>query len=506
MKSIYWAVAGLLMASCAFSFGTRADAGQNEDRASETRSAAAPEAGVQEYRLGIRDRVRVQVFEWRPSRDEIYSWNALNQIYTVDPSGRIAMPLVGVVPAAGYTTEELGTIISRQLMRKLKLATPPDATVEVTDFRPIYVSGAVERAGEYPYTAGMDVLQGVSLGGGLFRNSAVGSLRLEREFITTVGTYQGLEQDRQRLLARKARLDAELSGADRIAFPNDLMNVSAQWAIEFTASVMSKERSVFDLRRRANETQIVALDQLQTSLEQEVQTLNLRIASQQNQIDLLKSELSGIKQLTDKGLATQPRLLGLQRNLAELEGEKLRIESDRTRAEQEVSRTKISRIEYQNKRDNETTVELQATESRLQQIGQELSVNRRLLVETKSQAVASPLHLVSTSSAQPGEAAAASQPKVHYTISRQLRGSTIDIDATESTLLQPGDTIKVDMTMPATTDSDGLALDAMLRFQAPLSPPAATAAPASAGSEAAPALVPDHAQLEPVGNAPVNRN
>ena len=78
------------------------------------------------------------------------------------------MPLVGVVPAAGYTTEELGTVISRQLMHKLNLATKPDTTVEVTDFRPIYVTGAVEKTGEYPFTAGMNVLQAVSLGGGLF--------------------------------------------------------------------------------------------------------------------------------------------------------------------------------------------------------------------------------------------------------------------------------------------------------------------------------------------------
>ena len=111
-------------------------------------------------------------------------------------------------------------------------------------------------------------------------NSAAAGLRLEREFVSTVGIFQGLKQERQRLLARKARLDAELSNSDRIAFPDELQSVSAPWAIEFTSSVMSNEQSVFDLRRRANDTQRVALDQLQASLEQEVQTLDLRVASQ----------------------------------------------------------------------------------------------------------------------------------------------------------------------------------------------------------------------------------
>lgn len=496
LGAVEWCIVALFAVGLIFPIGTKvyadpqADVGMLDAHA----AAAAANMSTSDYRLGVRDKVRVQVFEWRPSRDEVYSWTALNQIYTVDPAGKISMPLVGVVPAAGYTTEELSTIISRQLMHRLSLATQPDTTVEVTDFRPIYVTGAVERAGQYPFTAGMSVLQGVSLGGGLFRNSALSGLRLEREFVSTVGTYQGLEQERQRLLARKARLDAELSGADRIAFPADLQTVSAPWAIEFTSSVMSKEQSVFDLRRRANDTQILALNQLQDSLEQEVQTLDKRIAAQQQQIDLMRSEFQGIKQLSDKGLATQPRILGLQRNLVELESEKLRIESDRTRAQQEVGRTKISRIEYQNKRDNDLTVELQTTEARLQQIGQEMQVNQRLLAETKSQAVASPLHLVSATSGDQG-ADKAIEPKVHYTIARQVRGGVIDIDATENTLLQPGDTIKVDMTMPGASGG-GMALDAMLRSEMPTQQAPATTTKVM--DTVQPSLAPDHASLEPV--------
>jgi protein involved in polysaccharide export with SLBB domain len=495
LNRMEWAIIGLFAVGLVCPLGTIVYA----DPQPESAKAAAPGNGPAlstDYRLSVRDRVRVQVFEWRPSRDEVFSWNALNQIYTVDPAGKISMPLVGAVPAAGYTTEELGTIVSRQLMRRLSLATQPDTTVEVTDFRPIYVTGAVERSGEYPYTAGMNVLQGLSLGGGLFRNSAAGTLRLEREFVSTVGSYQGLEQERQRLIARKARLDAELSGADRIAFPGELQKVSAPWAIEFTSSVMSKEQSVFDLRRRANETQLVALDQLQASLEQEVATLDQRILTQQKQVDLLKDELANYKVLSDKGLATQPRLLGLQRNLAELEGEKLRIESDRTRAMQEVSRTKISRIEYQNKRDNDATVELQTSEARLQQIGQELTVNRRLLAETKSQAVASPLHLVSMGNVTPtGATAEPLTPKIRYTISRQMRGGAVEIEANENTLLEPGDTIKVDMTMPASGDNDGAALDAMLRSNTPAQQPIQASAPAG---QVPVAPAPDHAYLEPV--------
>ncbi|MBS0231913.1 MAG: polysaccharide biosynthesis/export family protein [Proteobacteria bacterium] len=427
-----------------FPDGTTVYADSRSENAGPAASATLPE-----YRLNVRDKIRVQVFEWRPSQDEVYTWTALNQIYSIDPAGRISLPLVGSVPAIGYTTSELALIVSRQLAKRLNLATLPDTTIEVTDFRPIYVTGAVEKTGEYNYTAGMSVLQGVSLAGGLFRNSSVGGLRLEREWVTTVGNYQGLVRERQRLLAHKARLDAELAQADRIAFPAELQSVSEPQAIEFTASVMSKEQRVFELRKNANDTQLVALNQLQDSLQSEVDGLTKRIATAQTQIDLLNSELSGIQTLTDKGLATQPRLLGLKRNLAELEGQKLAIESDRTRAQQEVSRTKLSKIEYENKRENDLTVELQTTEARLQQIDQETEVDERLLAETKSQVVASPLRL--TSATEGKGTADQDEPTVHYTIARQVGENTVDIEATEKTVLQPGDTIKVEMTLPATT-------------------------------------------------------
>jgi protein involved in polysaccharide export with SLBB domain len=412
-------------------------------------------ATLPEYRLNVRDRLRIQVFEWRPSRDEVFTWTALNQIYTIDPAGKISLPLVGSVSAVGYTTNELETIVSRQLAKRLHLAALPDTSIEVTDFRPIYVTGAVEKSGEYPYTAGMTVLQGLSLGGGLYKNPAAGGLRLQREWLTTAGSYQAIHQERLRLLAHKARLDAELASADRIAFPRELISTREPGIIEYTASVMNKEQNVFDLRQKANETQLIALNQLQDSLEREVATLDKRIETQNKQIELTQNELNGLQDLNSKGLVTQPRLLGLKRNLVELQGEKLRIESERTRAQQEVSRTKLSKIEYQNKRDNDLTVELQTTETRLQDISQQAQVDQRLLAETRSQVAKSPFQLASISNRDSSGTTKNNGAKIHYTIARQVGDHVIEIDATEETLLQPGDTIKVEVSMPAVANTFG---------------------------------------------------
>ena len=52
------------------------------------------------YRLGAGDKISVKVLEWRPSIDQIYAWEALNVKYTIGPSGQLALPLVGEIPAA----------------------------------------------------------------------------------------------------------------------------------------------------------------------------------------------------------------------------------------------------------------------------------------------------------------------------------------------------------------------------------------------------------------------
>lgn len=414
--------------------------------------AATPDA----YRLGVSDKVRIQVFEWRPARDELFTWTALNQEYAVDPSGSLYLPLIGQVAASGYTTAELGMLISHKLANQLNLGAVPHTTVEVTKFRPIFVTGHVEKSGEYPFSPGMTVLQSISLSGGLYKGGGASGLRLEREFLTVAGEYDRLMQERERLIVRKARLEAELAFADRIAFPADLRMTRRPYKVEFTASLMAKEQNVFELRNKAYETQVTALTQLQNFLDNETETLGKRLESHQKQIDLMNAELGGIKHLTDKGLATQPRLLGMQRNLAQLEGEKLRIESERTRIQQEISRVVLSKIELDNRRANDLTIELQQTEARLEQVVQEAAVSEKLLIETRAQAATSPLRFVAST----GEGAGRDgKPEIAYTIVRQVKDGVIELDGTEATRLQPGDTIKVSMTMPDTEFMGGFGLE-----------------------------------------------
>ena len=84
----------------------------------------------------------------------------------VKPDGGITFPLAGEINASGMTTAEL----TQALVTKLKRFIPnPNVTVSVLQSvsNKIYVIGKVNRPGEFIATNYMDVLQALTMAGGL---------------------------------------------------------------------------------------------------------------------------------------------------------------------------------------------------------------------------------------------------------------------------------------------------------------------------------------------------
>ena len=129
--------------------------------------AGSSSANPKGYVLGPQDKLRVKVYEWRASRDSIFAWDALNDVYTVGPDGSVSLPLIGEIKAAGFTTQEVAVFVGESLMRSIGLARPPAAAVEIVQFRPIYVVGKVSQSGEFAYRPGLTVLKALGLAGGL---------------------------------------------------------------------------------------------------------------------------------------------------------------------------------------------------------------------------------------------------------------------------------------------------------------------------------------------------
>ena len=94
----------------------------------------------------------------------VYGQEELSGEFTIDPSGHIAVPLIRDVKAAGLTVRQLEDNITDQLQPKY--VKDPKVSVQVVEYRSVYILGEVRTPGKYPYVPNMTVLQAVAVAGG----------------------------------------------------------------------------------------------------------------------------------------------------------------------------------------------------------------------------------------------------------------------------------------------------------------------------------------------------
>jgi protein involved in polysaccharide export with SLBB domain len=389
-----------------------------------------------EYLLGPQDRIRLKVLEWRASRDEVFEWSALNAEYSIGAGGQLSLPIIGEVVAGGKTPKELATAIGVGLKEHVGFIEAKHIGVEVVQYRPFYVYGIIERPGEYSFRPGLTVLQAVTIAGGASRLGEAGSVRLAREIIATKGDINLLRMELASGLARKARLLAELDELSDVQKPEHPDSRVEDSTLDDSLYL---EGLLFHSRKDGFEAQVGVLGQLQASLEQESTSLSAQLVVHDKQIQLLNEELQAVATLYSKQLTTAPRKLALERNAAQLQGERIRLETSIARANQEVRKTELSLLELKSRRLNEITSDLRQTQSKLEETTRRLATAEGLFYE--SEVVA----------ARTMSLNAPEQTKPLYTLIRRKSNQMLELSANENTFIEPGDTLKIEV--PATSAS-----------------------------------------------------
>ncbi|HYV18489.1 MAG TPA: polysaccharide biosynthesis/export family protein [Verrucomicrobiae bacterium] len=133
--------------------------------------AAPPEDS--EYRIGVEDILAISV--WRDPD--------LTREVPVRPDGRISLPLIQDIDAAGKTPKELALDIQRRLKEFLS---NPSVTVIVREVNSLkaYYLGEVLKPGPILLRSPVRLLQGISLVGGLTPYGGRGSIVLYRKTAT----------------------------------------------------------------------------------------------------------------------------------------------------------------------------------------------------------------------------------------------------------------------------------------------------------------------------------
>jgi protein involved in polysaccharide export with SLBB domain len=158
VSSAVWAIAAL-----AFILPGSAPAGTDA-----TLRLAPPAAAGESYQLGTGDKVRVTVF----------GETDLSGEFQIDSNGRISLPLIGDVQAAGETAASLEQHVEAKLSDGYLQS--PRVSVEITTYRPFYVIGEVNKPGEYAYVNGMSALNAVALAGGYTTRARESTIYIRR--------------------------------------------------------------------------------------------------------------------------------------------------------------------------------------------------------------------------------------------------------------------------------------------------------------------------------------
>jgi polysaccharide export outer membrane protein len=128
-------------------------------------NAAMPELP---YTLDSGDRLRLVVF----------GQQNLTSTYTVDASGKIAVPLIGSVTARGLTPQQLSEAVAAALRRGF--VRDPSVSVEIVTYRPFFILGEVNTPGQYAYVARMTVETAIAIAGGYGPRGSKGDVVISR--------------------------------------------------------------------------------------------------------------------------------------------------------------------------------------------------------------------------------------------------------------------------------------------------------------------------------------
>jgi membrane fusion protein, type I secretion system len=164
------------------------------------------------------------------------------------------------------------------------------------------------------------VVAAIPVEDGMHVNAGTLLLRLDD---TQLKANQKLIADQlDQVRVRIARLVAERDGTTVIHFPEQIADGSQQADI---AHLVSSETALFDARAKARQGQKDLYASNIRQLQKQIEGLNAEIQSKTSQLALIASELSGVQELYGKGLVPLTRLTTLQRDSAQLEGERAQL-------------------------------------------------------------------------------------------------------------------------------------------------------------------------------------
>jgi HlyD family secretion protein len=167
--------------------------------------------------------------------------------------------------------------------------------------------------------------------------------------------------------ARRARLEAERDGRAEVATPNDLVS---RMDIVDVAKAMADERRLFETRRSQREGQKGQLNQRIQQLSEEIAGIDAQIDSRNRQLGFLKTELDGLRDLFRRNLVPTTRVMPLEREAANITGQKGQLVASRAQTEGKISEIRLQLLQLDIELQTEAVKELREIQAKTAELSE----------------------------------------------------------------------------------------------------------------------------------------
>jgi protein involved in polysaccharide export with SLBB domain len=339
----------------------------------------------------------------------------LSHDYAVGASGKLSVPILGVFQAADIRRDEL----QRRIECAFDAFLGQKGFVNIVSVakQPVYVVGKVKNAGSFAYAPGMTVLHAIALAGG-FENATLEPWQVVE--ISREAEQLQLALDRAaRMTARTAAINVAASGES--ATPQELSDLVGS---EGANALMSQELAP---RRLATQTVAVDVKALETDVDDANRDLELRKSNMpviQQAIDLRQERVADLTKLAQMGSISRPVLIQAQTELMEAQERRQQTLAAIAMAENRIKKAEQALEERRNRAALANEQDLLEARTEAAKAASEGDAASQVL-----QAMAQTITSSRTT------------PELTYVIIRQINGAPVEIRASESTLLEPGDLV-----------------------------------------------------------------
>jgi HlyD family secretion protein len=198
------------------------------------------------------------------------------------------------------------------------------------------------------------------------------------------GEVQSLQGQLWDAMARDARLQAEQQGYEQVSFPAGMETVRNENTS--AAAVLTAQLNLFEARRQVFQSQVAVIREKRLQVDKEILGLKAQEASVAQRLDIAREELDMVTTLVNKGLERRPRLLTLEREVADLQGRQGEIAAHISRAEQVINESQATHLKLESDRQYEIAQSLREAQNQVFQLRERLRTAEDQLSRTEVKA------------------------------------------------------------------------------------------------------------------------